>query len=142
MKTTTVSEKSYVAVEQALCPVCATEHDTGVIIHKQLKDVLEPKVVTHWQMCPEHEKLKDKGYIALVGIDPTRSEGKTMSGAFRTGNLAFLKAARWDDVFDVPAPEGGVCFTEDAVIDMLGKHQTEQNDAAETVSKIKQQLNN
>lgn len=119
MKTTTMSEKSHVALQQALCPVCAVKHDTGVIIDKFMRNTLESKVVTHWQMCPEHEKLKSEGYIALVGIDPTRSEEASMNGVFRTGNLAFLKTDRWGDVFTVPAPESGVCFAEDDVIKRL-----------------------
>ena len=123
-----MSEKTYVALQQAICPVCANKHDTGVIINRRLEKTFEPKIVTHWQMCPEHEKLKSEGYVALVGIDPAKSDGTKLHEVFRTGSLAFLKADRWSDVFDIPEPEHGVCYAENAVIDMLAKASPNSDD--------------
>ena len=88
-----MSEKSHVSMEMAMCPVCCNKHSTGILFHKRLKPVLERETVTHWDLCPNCKKLKDDGYIALVGIDPDRSESPyTPKSVWRTGEVAHLRS--------------------------------------------------
>jgi len=66
--------KSHVGMEQKVCPVCGTAFDTGtILLDKRLRNSLERKTVTGWDLCPEHAKLWKKGYIALVECDPEKS---------------------------------------------------------------------
>lgn len=74
-------------------------------------------------MCPEHEKLRKQGYIALVGVDKEKSDGCTCKGVWRTGKLAHLKESAWGGVFNMPVPAKGLCFVPDDVIEMLEAKQ-------------------
>lgn len=129
--------KSHVSLEAAICPVCGQQHQTGtVMIDKRLRDVFEQETVTGYAMCPEHQKLLDDGFVALVGIDPTRSSTEktgamTLQGAFRTGNLMHIRASVWHHIFaNVPVPDKGLCFVDDEVIQGL-KRESEHLDPAE-----------
>ena len=123
METTDYSPKSHVSLEQNVCPVCARTHDVGVLLHRQMKQGLPSKTVTGWSMCPEHEKLRKEGYIALVGVDQAKSDGFTAAGVWRTGKLAHLKESAWGGVFNMPPPAKALCFVPDDVIEMLENSQ-------------------
>lgn len=128
-----MSEKSHVSLEQRVCPVCGNPHDVGVLIHKRLRPVLDRTTVTGWEMCPEHQELYDRGFIALVGTDPEKSKfagsmisGKTMTqeNAHRTGRIAHLKAEVFEQIFKsaLPMRDGEplpMVFVEDEVITKL-----------------------
>lgn len=101
--------KSYVSIEQAVCPVCGTVHDTGsILMDRRLKESMEHTTVTHWAMCPEHQKLKDEGYIALVGCN--NQDQPTLETADRTGHIAHIRSSVWEKVFNVPVPAKGMAF--------------------------------
>lgn len=105
-------DKSHVSMEQRQCIVCGCIYDTGaILLDKRLRKSMERHTVTGTGMCPEHQKLKDQGYVALIEADE-----KTKN---RTGRLIHLKADVWPDIFKEPAPTGGVCYTDKAVCDML-----------------------
>jgi hypothetical protein len=106
-----MNTKSYVSVEQAMCPVCGTHHDTGVLLDCRLRNTLERTTVTHVALCPEHQKLYDDGYIALVEAED----------AYRTGRVAHLKRRLYAEIFNVPLddPNLPMVFVEPEVIDML-----------------------
>jgi len=84
---------------------------------------MEKNTLTGWGMCPEHQKLKDDGYIALVGADPSKSEIKNgqiqPEGAHRIGLIAHIKQHTWDQIFNVPAPKDKVCFCEEELINHI-----------------------
>jgi RNA polymerase subunit RPABC4/transcription elongation factor Spt4 len=112
--------KSFVTVETAVCPVCGKQHDKGLLIDRQMRDRFENRrTPTHWDMCPEHKKLKDDGYVALVEIDPSKSSGDKLDEVWRTGTVAHLRASVWPNIFDVPVPDRGLCFVDASVISML-----------------------
>lgn len=77
-------------------------------------------------MCPEHQKLSDDGFVALVECDPQRS-GTPAGGAsvkpeqaYRTGRLAHLKREVFARVFNVPIADKQPCvFVEPGVIEQL-----------------------
>ena len=92
-----MNDKSHVSLEQHVCLVCGTAFDTGaILLDKRLRASMERHTATGWGLCPEHQKLSDDGFVALVECDPQRS-GSQASGrmkpeqAYRTGRLAHLK---------------------------------------------------
>jgi hypothetical protein len=124
-----MSDKSHVSLEQQVCVVCCAKFDTSaILLHKQLRPVLDHKTVTGWGMCPEHQKLKDEGYVALVAIDEAKSRPSVghhpqdsiqPDDAYRLGAIVHLRTRAWVDIFNVPVPPKGVAFVEQGVIDYL-----------------------
>ncbi len=122
-----MSDKSYVTMEQHQCPVCGKTHDTGnILMDQRLRERFERFTVTGMSLCPEHKKLHDDGYLALVAVDPAKSKPDYASGhikpenAWRTGKVAHLKhgpAAKMFDNLSDPLPE--FVFCDDEVIDKL-----------------------
>ena len=111
-------EKSYVTMEQHVCPACAKRHDTGsIILHRRLEPVFDRYTTTEFGMCPECLDLRNRGYVAIVGIDPSRSSDHTPGGVWRTGRIAHIRKSAW--IFDTPPPDHGVVFAGDDVMDIL-----------------------
>ena len=89
-----MSEKSHVSIEQHICLVCGAAFETGsILLDRRLRAIMEHHTKTGWGLCPEHQKLADDGFVALVECDPQRS-GSQADGrmkpeqAYRTGRLA------------------------------------------------------
>lgn len=120
-----MSEGSYVALEQGLCPVCGVAHNTGVLLDKRLKPSFKDKhVVTHWEMCEQHQKLRDDGYVALVAIDEERSVARAngeyyQEDVYRIRGIVHLKMEAFDDIFSVPHPERMIAYCSQELIDFL-----------------------
>lgn len=124
-----MSDKSYVTMEQHKCMVCGKDFDTGaLLLDQRLREVFDRNTVTGWGLCGEHLKLYDDGYIALIGVDESKSgpHGDTIKpeDAYRTGRIAHVRREVWPRIFDVPLPEKEgkplpCVFVQDAVIDLL-----------------------
>ena len=122
-----MNDKSHVSLEQHVCLVCGTAFDTGaILLDKRLRASMERHTATGWGLCPEHQKLADDGFVALVECDPQRSGTPSGSGlmkpdqAYRTGRLAHLKRDAFARVFNVPvAAEQPCVFVELGVIEQL-----------------------
>ena len=122
-----MNEKSHVSLEQHVCLVCGTRFDTGaVLLDRRLRASMERHTATGWGLCPEHQKLSDDGFVALVECDPQRSGSPAGGGrvkpeqAYRTGRLAHLKREAFAQVFDVPIAADQPCvFVEPGVIEQL-----------------------
>ena len=107
--------------------VCGTAFDTGaVLLDKRLRASMERHTATGWGLCPEHQKLSDDGFVALVECDPQRSGSPAGGGrvkpeqAYRTGRLAHLKREAFAQVFNVPIAADQPCvFVEPGVIEQL-----------------------
>ena len=118
-------EKSHVSMEQHICIVCGAKYDTGaILLDKRLKASMECYTLTGNGLCPDHQKLHDDGYIALVGVDPSRSSfssdgNLTQSGAYRTGSIMHLKRDKWGVVFNCPMPEGPLAFLEEQALEEI-----------------------
>lgn len=113
--------KSYVSMEQKVCPVCAKTFDTNaILLNKRLANTLEPQTVTGWALCPEHEKLHEEGYVALVAIDPDRSvKPYTPGGVYRLGGVAHMRRSVWKDIFNCDPPEGPMVFCSEDLVERL-----------------------
>lgn len=112
---------SHVALAKHLCLVCTTPFDSGeILLHKRLRDIPEEQTYTGWGLCPEHQQLKDDGYVALVAIiDPGVGTKVKPQDAVRTGSIVHVREAVWGNVFNVPVPQGGVCFVSEGVVNVL-----------------------
>ncbi|AVO42540.1 ATPase [Simplicispira suum] len=121
-----MDDKSYVSLEQRVCLVCGTSFDTGsLLLDKRLRASMKRHTTTGWGLCPEHQKLFDDGFVALVECDPERS-GSPAGGrmkpeqAYRTGRVAHLRRTAFTQVFNVPIEDKQVCvFVEPGLIEQL-----------------------
>ena len=122
-----MNEKSHVSLEQHVCVVCGAAFDTGaILLDRRLHASMQHHTTTGWDLCPEHRKLFDDGYVALVECDPQRS-GSPADGtrvkpeqAHRKGRLAHLKREAFARVFNVPIEATQACvFVEPGVIEQL-----------------------
>ena len=122
-----MNDKSHVSLEQHVCLVCGAAFDTGaILLDKRLRASMERHTATGWGLCPEHQKLSDDGFVALVECDPQRSGSPAGGGrvkpeqAYRTGRLAHLKREAFAQVFNVPIAADQPCvFVEPGVIEQL-----------------------
>jgi hypothetical protein len=122
-----MSGKSHVSMERHICLICTAEYDTGaILLHRQLRPRLEKYTVTGWGLCPEHQRLFDDGFVALVECDPARS-GTPAAGevvdpgrARRTGRVAHLKREVFSKLFSVQIAATLPCvFVEPPVMEKL-----------------------
>lgn len=122
-----MNEKSHVSLEQHVCLLCGVAFDTGnILLDKRLRASMERHTAAGWGLCPEHQKLSDDGFVALVECDPQRSGSPADGGrlkpeqAYRTGRLAHLKRDVFAEVFNVPIASNQPCvFVEPGVIEQL-----------------------
>ncbi|MBJ9756365.1 ATPase [Burkholderia cepacia] len=121
-----MNDKSHVSLEQHVCLVCGKAFDTGtILLDKRLRASMEHHTATGWGLCPEHQKLSDDGFVALVECDPQRS-GSQAGGrikpeqAYRTGRLAHLRRTVFAQMFNVAIEDKQACvLVEPGVIDQL-----------------------
>jgi hypothetical protein len=110
--------KSHVSLGQHVCPVCLSVHDSGeVLLDRRLQNSLEQRTITDWGMCPEHQKLKDDGFVALVELAEAPARGAHPLHTPRTGRIAHIRESAWP--FNIPVPPGKVVVVEVGVIDRL-----------------------
>lgn len=108
-----MSDKSYVTMEQHVCLVCGTTYDTGsILLDRRLRKTFDHKTVTGNGLCPEHQKLYDEGYIALIEIDPMRSAASASGyvkpeDAYRTGVITHMRRAAFSQVFNTSCERDG-----------------------------------
>ena len=120
----------YVAVATKQCPVCGKvhSHNTEVLISKNLKSIGE-NTFTGIGLCEEHSKYFEDGYIALIGMDESKSTflpngNVDPKGAHRTGKAAYLRREVANKVFDTDiGSDLPMVFVEDQVVDMLAEMQ-------------------
>jgi hypothetical protein len=98
-----MTDKSYVAMEHHICPVCGVEFATeAILIDKRLKKSMEPSVVTGLSLCPKHDQLHLDGFVAFVEVDETKSDVTRKlnpTNAFRTGTIIHIKRGAARQVF-------------------------------------------
>ncbi len=83
------SNKSYVSMEQKVCPCCDKVFDSGsLLLDTRLKYSLDRNTITGFKLCDECHK---EGYVLLVEIDnPCESGTIKVSDANRTGRLIYV----------------------------------------------------
>lgn len=118
-----MTEKSHVGMGYQVCPVCLAEHDPVVLLDTRLKNSLSEKHYIGLSMCPEHQKLKDEGYVALI---ETLEQPKSIGTAKRTGNIAHVRSSVWPQIFNTPVPENMFTFALPDVMETLKQMQTKE----------------
>lgn len=122
-----MNEKSYVSIEQQVCLVCGQAFETGaLLLDRRLRASMDHHTLTGWDLCPEHRRLHEAGFVALIECDPERSgtteHTRTLQpgAAYRTGQLAHLRREVFARVFNVEMDPGQpCCFVEPGVIERL-----------------------
>lgn len=116
-------DKSYVSMEQAVCPVCCQKFDTGsILMDTRVQDTLEPTTVTGWALCPEHERLHEDGFVALISIDPEKSGGPPfkLDTVYRTGAIMHIRRTAYANIFG-QTEERPFVFADDELLDRLNE---------------------
>lgn len=122
-----MKDKSHVSLEQHVCMVCGQPFDTGsLLLDRRLKPTLAPRTPTGWGLCPQHQKLSDQGFIALIECDLDRSGAPSAGERLkpeqmqRTGRLAFVKRAVFSKIFDTSIMANQPCvFVEAGLIERI-----------------------
>lgn len=102
-----MSEKSYVSLEQRVCLVCGATYETNsLLLDRRLKNSLEHHTVTGYGLCPEHEKMNDDGYLALIECaNDSKRERLEAHEANRTGRVAHIRREVAKRLFNVPVED-------------------------------------
>lgn len=128
-------DKSHVGMEYKICPVTGKEFEVGILLDRRLKKSLERKNVTGFAYSPEVQAQFDKGYVALVEIDESKSTSKEgtakMEDAYRTGRLCYLKDEVAKNIFGDKIKE--MNYISEEIFEKLVKlnKSVEDNDIAE-----------
>lgn len=112
----------YVAMGQHICRVCGHAFDSGeILLHRNLRSIPKNARVTGWGLCPEHQKLYDDGYIALIEAkNPPNGTTMHLEDANRTGRLVHIRREVAIDIFNIDIPEKlELMFIEPGVIEKL-----------------------
>lgn len=104
-------DKSFVSLEQHQCFVCGTVYETGnLLLDKRVKNSMDKYTVTGHGLCPEHQELADKDYIALIVVKADRET--------RTGQLVHLKREVMISLFDAKIT-GPVVYIDEELFSKL-----------------------
>ena len=121
-----MSDKSHVSLEQRVCIVCGKPYDTGcILLDRRLRQVFNTHTTTGWGLCPEHQKLHEEGFIALIECDAEKSGNPAPGGtvkpenAHRTGLIAQIRREAFSKVFDLPYTDRPCVFVEVGTIERL-----------------------
>jgi hypothetical protein len=101
--------KSIVSMGQTVCQVCGIEHSESVVL--QSRDIthpkLGPKTFVGFELCPEHKKLHDDGYLALVVVTSVKEQVpfiEQYNSAKRTGDLVHIRRTAAKEIFNITIP--------------------------------------
>jgi len=134
-----MGEKSHVSMEQKVCVVCCNKFDSGAILLETridrmaggLRQSMERHTVTGWGMCPEHTKLKNEGYVALIGAANKSGSSIQPEDAVRTGDIIHVHSAAFEKIFNTPVPPKMVAFVEPDVVAYLKGLEADREGASD-----------
>ena len=137
-------EKSFVTMAQSLCKVTGKPFDTGeLLLDQKMRKRFEMKTVTGWGISPEVQEKLDAGYVAVVAIDPKRSEIKNdiaqPDKVWRTGDIAFVKAKTLGEILSQEITTN-IAFVPQEFIDWLSKVQRSSSEKIKSLDKHKKLL--
>jgi len=118
-----MTNKDFVKMEQKICPLCGVTHthDTGILMHKQMRNIKDEDTITGYGLCEEHDKLHEDGFIALVECENPQDDSRThlkMGEANRTGRFIHIKRKVLREMIDIEVPDKlPMMFTTVEVID-------------------------
>jgi len=117
-------EKSHVTLEQKICSVCGKTYDTNsILLDRRLRPKFEMHTTTGYGLCPADQKKKDKGFVALVECDASKStpDGNIMKpeNAYRTGRVMHMKKKIFAGMFNVSGGTPPMAFIEQEAFDKI-----------------------
>lgn len=125
--------KSHVSIEQKICKVTGKPYETnGLLLDRRMKDSLEHHTVTGWGISPEVQQKFDEGFFVLVVCDESKSD-KTPNGnikpegAYRLGEIVYLKEKAFFEIFNVPKETMSkrICFIGQDLYKFLQKLESQ-----------------
>jgi len=126
-------DKSNVSIEQKICPVCGEVYGTGtILLDRRFRDKLKRHTITGTDFCPEHQKLKDDGYVAAIECDESRSNVQNdqahLGDVYRLGRIAHIKKEVCGQLFGRQL-KGDIVFVDTKTMDALTniKNKNEEN---------------
>jgi hypothetical protein len=129
-----MGEKSYVSLSASVCPICGREFENGeLILDRRLKNSLERVTVVDARLCPDHQKLADDGYIALVAIDESKSKFEANGNlkpecAYRTGDIIHIRRTVADKMFNVPISDREFVYCDLGIVEHMKRLADEAQD--------------
>lgn len=91
-------EKSFVTLEQNVCPICTKVFETGNLLmdtrirNGKLMETFDNYTVTGYSVCEECQKMIDEGRVALVETnEPSDPNNLTLDNVDRTGKIGWMK---------------------------------------------------
>ena len=100
-------EKSHVGMSAKICPVTGKQWEDGaILLDTRLKKSLDRINLTGYEICPEVKKQLDKGFLALVVIDASKSDflandNLKPEGAYKTGEIIYVRRAVANGIFSI-----------------------------------------
>jgi hypothetical protein len=136
-----MTEKSYVSIERRICIVCGAQYDTNsLLIDGRLQASLDKYTVTGWGLCSTDQQLYKAGFVALVEVDPAKSDSPFEDGCvrpdqvYRTGICAHLRRDIAVQVLNIPIRPSQPCvFVEPGVIQRLQTAMPVSKDPADEI---------
>lgn len=117
--TSRMNTKSHVGMGFKICPICYAKHDEVVLLDKRLKDSLERDNFMGFDLCPEHEAMREE-YVALVEVTNNACHNLEPEDAKTTGRVAHVKRTAIGQIFNVQFPaDMPMCYVEVGMIDAL-----------------------
>ena len=120
--------KSHVSLEQKVCIITGTTYETeSILLDKRMQASMEKHTVTGFGICPEASEQLDKGFIALVEIDPNKSEKPFKPDTvWRTGKVVYLRKEVAAEMFNADVFKIPLIYVEDGVIEQLIEEANEE----------------
>jgi hypothetical protein len=120
-----MSHKSFATMEQHVCAVCCKAFDTNaILLDTRLQERFDYRTITGYALCPEHEEMRKKGYIAIIEVknDPQcAKDGLKIEEANRTGVFCHIGSNTAKRFFNVPldAEKTPVAFAQEGLIELI-----------------------
>ncbi len=99
-------EKSYVTVEQRVCPICGKMFDSGnLLLDTRLRNTFNHYTVTGYNFCPECEPLtKERIALIVANSDDKSSHHMKLEEANRTGEILWMNRDAAKEIFTHMGP--------------------------------------
>jgi len=114
--------KSYVTIATKICPVCGVEFDSGeLLMDRRMRETFEMRTLTGMEMCDEHKRMVDDGFIHLIVVKNERRNGADRlkpEDADRTGEVVHMKREAATRLFNVQI-DGPMLFIDEEVAEQI-----------------------
>jgi hypothetical protein len=93
-------EKSYVTIEQKVCPICGKTYDSGdILLDTRLKETFEHYTVTGMQICSDCKELAKDRIALIVATAPNEYVTVKPEDANRTGEILWMRRDAAKEIF-------------------------------------------